>query len=87
MTDPGETDGGAPDLGGTAPVTIELGRQVVFGVEVVVRAMAADGLRVYLLPQSEWGGRDGSIRKRCRLFVHPDDASLARARLAIAGLL
>ena len=70
-----------------APVTIDLGMQKAFEVQMVVGQLLDEGLTVYLVDQSDIGKAAELYPKHCRVLVHAQDEQRAREVFTDAGFL
>ncbi len=69
------------------PVTIDLGQQKAFDVQLVVSQLLDDGLTLYLLDAGDLGESTPLYPAQCKVLVKADEADRARAAFVAAGFL
>jgi hypothetical protein len=70
-----------------APVTIDLGEQKAFDVQLVVTELLNEGLTLYLLEAGDLGDTSPLYPAQCKVLVKAEDADQARAVFVDAGFL
>jgi hypothetical protein len=69
------------------PVTIDLGTQKAFDVQMVVSELIEEGLTLYLLDAGDLGDTTPLDPAECRVLVKAEEADQARAAFVDAGFL
>jgi alpha/beta superfamily hydrolase len=69
------------------PVTIDLGTQKAFDVQMVVSELIEEGLTLYLLDAGDLGDTTPLYPAECRVLVKAEEADQARAAFVDAGFL
>ena len=69
------------------PITIDLGQQAAFDVQIVVSELLDEGLTLYLLDAGDLGESTELYPKDCKVLVKADEADRARAAFVDAGFL
>lgn len=69
------------------PVTIDLGQQKAFDVELVVNELRSEGLTLELLEAGDLGETTPLYPAQCKVLVKAEDADRAREVFVEAGFL
>lgn len=69
------------------PVTIDLGTQKAFDVQMVVTELQNEGLTLYLLDAGDLGESTELYPKECKVLVKAEEADRAREVFVDAGFL
>lgn len=69
------------------PVTLDLGVQKAFDVQLVVTELLDEGLTLYLLDAGDLGDTTPLYPAQCKVLVKADEAERARAAFVEAGFL
>ena len=69
------------------PVTIDLGAQKAFEVQIVVSELLDEGLTLYLLDAGDLGEASQLYPAQCKVLVKAEDAERAREVFTTAGFL
>jgi len=69
------------------PVTIDLGEQKAFDVQLIVTELLNEGLTLYLLDAGDLGEATELYPKQCKVLVKADEADQVRAVFVDAGFL
>ncbi|WP_421120792.1 hypothetical protein ACE2AJ_05685 [Aquihabitans daechungensis] len=69
------------------PVTIDLGTQKAFDIQLIVTELQNEGLTLYLLDAGDLGESTELYPKECKLLVKAEDAERVREVFIDAGFL
>ncbi len=69
------------------PAEIDLGLQHTFDVEPVIAGLEAEGIRAYLVAQTDVPAEGGIGPRQCRVLVAPADEARAREVFTEVGFL
>ena len=69
------------------PVTLDLGLQHAFDVQLVVSALIDEGLTLYLLDAGDLGDTTPLYPAQCKVLVKAEEADRAREAFVDAGFL
>ena len=69
------------------PVTIDLGAQKAFEVQIVVSELLSEGVTLYLLDAGDLGEASELYPAQCKVLVKKEDEARAREVFTTAGFL